>query len=98
MVQSHFDKCHKEAHEMIIIIPKTVGNIGVKLSSIHSQIQQENRRILLKISEMVRYLGRLGIAFRGHDDLESNFIQLLKLLGKDDPKLNMWFQQKGDRI
>ncbi len=46
---------------------------------------------------MVRYLGRQGIAFRGHDELESNFIQLFKLLGKDDPKLNVWFQHKGDR-
>ena len=82
---------------MIVIIPKTVGNIGDMLSSIHSQTQQENRRILLKILEMVRYLGRQGIAFCGHDHLESNFIQLLKLLGKDDPKFIMSFQQKGDR-
>ena len=90
-------KCHKEAYEMIVTIPKTVGNIGDMLSSIHRQTLQENSRVLLKILEIVRYLGRQGIAFRGHDDLESNFIQLFKLLGKDDPKLNAWFQQKGDR-
>ena len=90
-------KCHKEAYEMIVTIPKTVGNIGDMLSSIHRQTLQENSRVLLKILEIVRYLGRQGIAFRGHDDLESNFIQLFKLLGKDDPELNAWFQQKGDR-
>ncbi len=60
---------------MIVTIPKTVGNIGGMLSNIHSQTQQENRRVIL---EMVRYLGRQGITFRGHDELESNFIQLFK--------------------
>ncbi len=90
-------KCHKEVHEMKVTILKTVGNIGGMLSNVHSQTQQENRRVLLKILEMVWYLGRQGIAFRGHDELESNFIQLFKLLGKNDPKLNVWFQHKGDR-
>ncbi len=102
MVQNHFVgmkkvSVTKKLTEMIVTIPKTVGNIGGMLSNIHSQTQQENRRVLLKILEMVRYLGRQGIAFRGHDELESNFIQLFKLLGKDDPKLNVWFQHKGDR-
>ncbi len=89
-------KCHKEAHEMVVIIPNTtVGNIGGMLSNIHSQTQQENRRVLLKILEMVRYLGRQRIVLCGHDELESNFIQLFKLLGKE---LNVWFQHKGNQV
>ncbi len=46
---------------------------------------------------MAWYLGRQGIVFHGHDELESYYIQLFKLLGKHDPKLNVWLQHKGDR-
>ena len=80
---------------MIVTIPKTVGNIGDMLSSIHRQTLQENSRVLLKILEIVRYLGRQGIAFRGHDDLESNFIQLFKLLGKMILRLMHGFNKRG---
>ncbi len=82
MVQNHFVgmkkvSVTKKLTEMIVTIPKTVGNIGGMLSNIHSQTQQENRRVLLKILEMVRYLGRQGIAFRGRDELESNLFNCL---------------------
>ena len=34
-----------------------------------------------------RYLARQGIALRGHNDEDSNFIQLLNLLAEDDDNL-----------
>ena len=41
----------------------------------------------------IRFLGRQGIALRGHDDSESNFIQLLNLRACDDPKIANWLQK-----
>jgi len=38
-------------------------------------------------------LGRKGIALRGHDDSESNFMQLLNLQACDDPKIVTWLQK-----
>lgn len=49
------------------------------LSIIHVNDKAENRRMLLKIIQNLQFLGRQGMAVRGHDDSESNFMQLLKL-------------------
>ena len=53
----------------------------------------ENQRVLLKILQNVKFLGRQGIAFRGHDDAESNFMQLFKLQEMDNPELSAWMKR-----
>ncbi len=89
-------KCHQDAVQVMIVLPKTVRDIGETLSSAHAQSKAENRRVLLKILQNVKFLGRQGIAFRGHDDSESNFKQLFKLRQTDNPELSAWLKKKGD--
>ena len=44
------------------------------------------------------FLGRQGIALRGHDDSESNFMQLMKSVRAcDDPKIIDWLQKKSNK-
>ena len=44
-----------------------------------------------------RYLARQGIALRGHNDEDSNFIQLLNLLAEDDDNLKEWLLRKSKK-
>ena len=90
-------KCHIEAVEMMLILPKTTHNIADTLSSAHANECKKNRLMLLKIIEVLQYLGRQGISLRGHDEEESNFIQLLRLRGKDDPKIFQLLERKGSK-
>ena len=76
-------KCHQDAVQVMTVLPRTVRDIGELLSSARARGKVENRRVLLKIPQKVKFLGRQGIAFRGHDDAESNFMQLFKPRGLD---------------
>ena len=67
-------KCHQDAVQLMIVRPRTVRDIGETLSSAHAQNKAESRRVLLKILQNVKFLGRQGIALRGHDNSESNFM------------------------
>jgi len=53
--------------------------------------------MLLKILQNIHFLGRQGIALRGHYDLESNFMQLLNLRACDDHKIVDWLKNKLDK-
>lgn len=57
--------------------------------------RQLNRCGLLKILEIFQYLCRQGQAFQGVTDNESNFYQLIKLRGKNDPALIELIEKKG---
>ena len=60
--------------------------------------KSENRQMLLKILSNIRFLARQSIAIRGDGDEEnSNFIQLFKLRGEDDPKFAKWLEKKTDK-
>jgi len=50
--------------------------------------------VLLRIFTTLRYLGRQGLALRGHEDSESNFKQLLLLRSDDSPELRKRLQRK----
>ncbi len=84
---SNGTKCHIEAVEVMVILPQTTHNIGNTLSATHALEKKQNREMLLKVIEVVQYLSRQGIALRGHYEVESNFMQLLQLRGKDDPRV-----------
>ena len=52
----------------------------------------------MKVVEYLQYLARQGQAMQGDTDDESNFIQLLKLRGKDQPlRLLKGLERKEDR-
>ena len=61
-------KCHQDAIQVMTILPRSVHDVGESLSSAHVQNKTENQRVLLKILQSVKFLGRQGIAFCGHDE------------------------------
>lgn len=85
-------ECHKIAITTQIYETRSVD---VQLSNVRASQQEEARTCLLKIISAVQFLGRQGVALRGHDDSEGNFAQLLKYKSEDDPGLNKWL---GSRI
>lgn len=90
-------KCHADAVQVIVVLPRTTRDVGETLSTIHAREKANNRRALLKIIANIRYFGRQGLPLRGHDDAESNFHQLLKLQKRRDPGLAQWLERKGDK-
>ena len=70
-----------------------VHDVGESLSSARAQNKAENRRVLQKILQNVKFLGRQGIAFCEHDDAENNFMQLFKLQEMDNPGLSAWLKR-----
>ena len=72
-------------------------DVGEMLSKEHAD-QKDNRQCLLKVSSNIRFLARQGIALSGDaDETDSNFIQLRKLRGLDDLRIEPWLQHKTDK-
>ena len=85
---------HKEA----LVIPSTCMDVGEMISREHAHEKSENRQCLLNILSNVRFLSRQGLSFRGDgDEGDSNFIQLLKLRGLDDPRIETWLSRKTNK-
>ena len=83
---------------------KTTKDVGEILSSEKAKVRKENRAILLKILSNIRFLARQGLPFRGdyskteESEVNSNFIQTLKLRGLDDPAVLYWMgQSRNDK-
>jgi hypothetical protein len=71
---------------------KADASIAQKLVQGHSKEIQRNRENLIAIIEIICFLGRQGIAFRGHDESDDsknrgNFLELTDLIGKYFPHL-----------
>ena len=89
--------CHRMAVEYYTSIPKTCGNILEMSNDIAKKTMEINRMCFIKVIECLQNLARQGQAFQGHADDESNFTQLLKLRGKDEPRLLEWLEKKRDK-
>ena len=88
---------HKRAVEVVFTLPATTGNVGEMLSRAHAQERLANRDNLLKLFQNIQFLSRQGIALRGHDEQNSNFIQLLHLRSIDDSKILEYLASKTDK-
>ena len=71
-----------------------------KQESVHALInkqamaeQKVRQQMLLKQISSLKYLLRQGLAVRGHDDLEGNLLQLLKLQSSDCTELT-WIRER----
>ncbi|XP_052275994.1 uncharacterized protein LOC127875176 [Dreissena polymorpha] len=71
-------ECHKETVERLVTLTATTRDVGETLSAGHAKEKADNRKQLLQILRSIRFLARQGIALRGHDDDEGNFMQLLQ--------------------
>ena len=88
-------KCHREALERTLTLPKSTKDIGETLSERHSNEKSENRRCLLKIISNIHFLARQGLPLRGDGD--SNFVHLMKARGEDDTTLLEWMKKKTNK-
>lgn len=90
-------ECHKIAIDYETNLSKTCGNVWEMSSDAAKKTMESNRICFIKVIECLQYLARQGQAMQGDTDDESNFIQLLKLRGKDQPLLLKWLERKEDR-
>ena len=80
-------ECHKIAIDYETNLSRTCGNVWEMSSDTAKKTMESNRICFIKVIECFQYLARQGQAMQGDTDDESNFIQLLKLRGKDQPFL-----------
>jgi len=73
-------------------------DIGEALSQQHEQGKLENRHCFLKVLSNIRFLACQGLPLRGDgNEAESNFLQLFRLRGEDDPKVLDWLKKKTNK-
>ena len=90
--------CHKDAVLKTVTLPATVRDIGEASSLQHAQDKLERRQCFLKLLSNVRFLAKQGLPLRGDgDELDSNYMQLLKLRGEDDSRVLDWLKRKTDK-
>ena len=68
--------------------------ISAQLCDQVSNEQRSARNALLKIITSIRYLGRQGLAIRGHDSDGGNFQRFLELRAEDDDEFRKWLGKK----
>ncbi|CAF1125089.1 unnamed protein product, partial [Didymodactylos carnosus] len=61
------------------------------------QLAKSNEEAIKILIARARYLARQDIAFRGHTDEESNFVQLVNLLSRHNPVLQHWLNETKNR-
>lgn len=104
---------HHQSVDFVEKIPRTTQNVGEMLSSTYAQQKADNRAMLRIILSTIRFLGRQGLALRGRykdqaqitsgglnfsGEIDSNFIQLLKVRAEDNPDLLKWMLKSRDKF
>ena len=85
---------HRESTLKVVTVKNDVAEM---LSVQHAKEKAQNRKCFLKLLSNVKFLGKQALAFRGHDDSRSNFIQLIKLRGEDVPDMLTWLDKKTNK-
>ena len=91
---SHQDStCHKAA----TLALQNLNNAKTVASLLSDQLSEEQccaQKFLKLIFSTVGYLARQGLALRGHDEREGNFLQLLECRRLEFPQLETWISRK----
>ena len=88
--------CHKVSLTYEEVVPQC-GDVREMTDKNLKAERELNYKCLMVIIENLQYLSRQGLPFRGHNDCESNFYQLLLLRSKDIPQLKDWLmKEKGE--
>ena len=82
---------------VLFILTLVVPNLLPMSNDAAKKTMATNWFCLLKIIECLQYLAPQAMLMQGDTDEESNFIQLLKLRGKDQPVLLKWLERKDDK-
>lgn len=67
-------------------------------SQLNEQLDSDMKKARLALETIfttVQFLCRQGLAIRGHEDVNSNFVQLLELRKNDVPELKDWLGRSG---
>ena len=86
------EMCH--LHNEALMKLKSLNSlyVAVRLSTQLVNDLKYRREMLMEELTSIKYLTRQGLAFRGHNDEEGNFIQLLKSRADDVYGLNSWIR------
>ena len=69
-------------------------NVRAQLDNKYKVDQTLHPYLLLKQLSSLKYLARQGMVLQGHDQMDSNLIQLLKTRVEDVPELTNWIENK----
>ena len=73
----------------------SLRSVAQQLNSNNKQEKQLRRETLIKLFDSLRYLARQGLATREHNDLTSNYHQLLHLRAQDSVGLRKWLHSEN---
>ena len=85
-------KTHKLACQNLIQNTKS-STVDLKLNSQLKIDQDAAKNALYKIITSLRYLAERGLAVRGHENNDGNFVSLLNLRADDDENLKKWLER-----
>lgn len=92
--QNHeFSQSHHRKASTAVIARKNDLSVSAVNSKQAQQQKLDARFCLYKIFETIKFLAVQDIPMRGHNENESNFLQLIKLRCLDNEKLNSWMQR-----
>ena len=90
--------CHREAVEVIELLPRQVMDIGKLCDSSTQRDKAANRAMFKCILQNLGFLACQGLTFRGHDSgVDSNFTQLLQLRAYNCPEILTWIAEKTNK-
>ena len=91
-------KSHVNAVEVMMVTHSyTTLDIGHMVSANYKEERKLNREMLTLILKNIIFLGREGLSLRGDgDEVNSNFIQLLKL-NDQNLKIDNWLKKKSNK-
>ena len=70
---------HKEALQVVMVIPATCSDVGEMLSREHAQEKSKNRQCLIRILSNIHFLSRQGLALRGDGDVTFHLVYIIVL-------------------
>ncbi|CAF4313039.1 unnamed protein product [Rotaria sp. Silwood2] len=82
------------ATSIYVVGQQTKRTVTAQLISATKRQQEQRRKALSIQISCIVYLLRQGIALRGHSDIESNLVQLLKFRSIDNDFLKEWINDK----
>ena len=86
-----------EAVLEVVILPTTPTNVAETVSVQNQHEKLESHHCLFKVISTVLLPAHQVLPLRGHGyECDSKFLQLLKLRGEDDPRVEVWLKKKTD--
>ena len=72
-----------EFHKQAVVVLSKTKYVSEMLSTKVVADKEKNQTYFLKVLSTIRFLAHQGLPLRGDNEIESNFIQLMLLLGED---------------